>query len=74
MRVRVNQEREPTPCVSRSGWVRPDHSLDRDGRCVFCDRLEPESGSTTLRLVELGEEATELRARALLGREPDDWA
>jgi hypothetical protein len=23
-------------CVSRSGRVRPDHDLDRDGRCIYC--------------------------------------
>ena len=26
-------------CVSRSGVKRNRHSPDKDGRCVFCDRL-----------------------------------
>ena len=27
----------PSLCVSRSGVMRQEHDLDRDGTCVFCD-------------------------------------
>jgi len=28
-------------CVSRAGLYRTEHSLDKDGRCVFCDWMQP---------------------------------
>jgi hypothetical protein len=30
-------------CVSQAGTSRPEHSLDKDGRCIFCDWVNPES-------------------------------
>ena len=26
-------------CVSSTGYHRPAHSLDSDGRCIFCDQV-----------------------------------
>jgi len=36
-------------CVSRSGVSRYHHELDKDGKCIYCDKVNPWDGAHTYR-------------------------